>query len=65
MNHGTKSTALPALTSDFLSREDVLLDNVYADLWKEFGMKSLITKAGIRKRSGTSVDTLLYYRFRS
>ena len=60
MNNGTKSTELPALTLDFLNRNDVLVDNVYADLWKSFGMKSLIKKAGIRKRSGTPIDTLVY-----
>jgi len=60
MNFDTKQTGLPALTTDYLKDDHVLVDNVFADLWHTFGMKGLISKAGIRKRSGTSVDTLIY-----
>lgn len=59
-NHGTKSTAPPTLTSDFLSHEDILVENV-CRFMERVRYEGLITKADIRKRSGTSVDTLLYY----
>ena len=39
MNCDTKMTELPALTLDFLNAKGLLIDNVFANLWKETGMK--------------------------
>ena len=42
MNRDTKMTELPALTLDFLNAKGLLIDNVFANLWKETGMKTLL-----------------------
>ena len=42
MNHDTKACALPALTADFLRGSEHLIDNLFADLWKTVGMKTLL-----------------------
>ena len=60
MNHGTTPCALPALTSDFLRRSDCLVDNVFADLWKKVGMAGLLQRCGFQKRSGVSVNDVVY-----
>ncbi|WP_305907199.1 hypothetical protein Q9L42_017195 [Methylomarinum sp. Ch1-1] len=36
------------------------MDNVFASLWKQVGMKAVLSRAGFRKRSGTSIDEVLY-----
>jgi len=38
MNHDTNTGALPELTSDFLRSSHNLIDNIFADLWKQIGM---------------------------
>ncbi len=53
MNRDTKMTELPALTLDFLNAKGLLIDNVFANLWKETGMKTLLSRVGFKKRSGT------------
>lgn len=60
MNHDTNVSAFPALTADFLRHSDRLIDNIFADLWKQVGMKALLERCGFRKRSGTSVNAVLY-----
>ena len=60
MNHDTSVCTLPPLTSDFLRSSDRLIDNIFADLWKRVGMKSLLTRCGFRKRSGIEVNSVLY-----
>jgi len=60
MNHDTTACAFPALTSDFLRNCDSLIDNIFADLWKQVGMKTLLARCGFRKRSGTPVNAVLY-----
>jgi hypothetical protein len=37
-----------------------LIDNLFADLWKQMGMKALLNKAGFSKRSGTPIYELVY-----
>ena len=60
MNHDITASAFPALTSDFLRNSDRLIDNIFADLWKQVGMKTLLERCGFRKRSGIEVNAVLY-----
>jgi SRSO17 transposase len=60
MNHDTNACALPALTSDFLRSSDSLIDNIFADLWKQVGMKALLQRCGFHKRSGIEVNPIVY-----
>ena len=60
MNHDTTACAFPALTSDFLRSSDSPIDNIFADLWKQVGMKTLLERCGFRKRSGVEVNPILY-----
>jgi len=63
MNRATKLTELPALTIDFLHHSGLLMDNLFASLWKEIGMKTLLNRAGFKKRSGTAIDEVIYTLF--
>lgn len=36
------------------------MDNVFASLWKQIGMKTLLHRAGFKKRSGTAIDEVVY-----
>lgn len=60
MNRATKIKELPALTIDYLSAKGVLIDNVFASLWRETGMKTLLSRAGFNKRSGTPMYEVIY-----
>ena len=60
MNCDTKMTELPALTLDFLNAKGLLIDNVFANLWKETGMKTLLSRVGFNKRSGTPMPEVIY-----
>jgi SRSO17 transposase len=60
MNHDTTACAFPALTSDFLRNSDRLIDNIFADLWKQVGMKTLLERCGFQKRSGVAVNAVMY-----
>jgi len=60
MNHDTSACTFPALTADFLRHSDSLIDNIFADLWKQVGMKTLLERCGFHKRSGTPVNAVLY-----
>ena len=60
MNRDTKMTELPALTLDFLNAKGLLIDNVFANLWKETGMKTLLSRVGFNKRSGTPMPEVIY-----
>lgn len=60
MNTVTKKPELPSLTTDLLEQDDCLVDNLFADLWKQVGMKTLLNKAGFKKRSGTPIHELVY-----
>jgi len=57
MNRATKIMELPALTVDLLKANGVLIDNIFARLWREVGMKTILSRAGFNKRSGTSIKT--------
>lgn len=60
MHRATKITELPALTADFLHHSGLLMDNIFARLWKQIGMKTLLSRAGFKKRSGTAIDEVIY-----
>ena len=60
MNRATKMTALPALTVDLLQASGLLIDNVFASLWQQIGMKTLLSRAGFKKRSGTPIHEVIY-----
>ena len=60
MNRDTSRLPLPALTADLLRDSGLLIDNLFADLWKQVGMKSLLSRVGFSKRSGTPIDELVY-----
>ena len=40
MNHTSKLTVLPALTTDLLQDSGILIDNVFATLWQQIGMEN-------------------------
>ena len=60
MNRDTSPLALPALTADLLRDSGLLVDNLFADLWKQVGMKTLLNRVGFIKRSGTPMHELVY-----
>ena len=49
MNHGTKTIALPELTANLLRDGGCLIDNLFADLWKQTGMKARLDRIGFHK----------------
>ena len=60
MNHTSKLTALPTLTTDLLLESGVLIDNVFAKLWEQVGMKTLLHRSGFTKRSGLPIHEVVY-----
>ena len=60
MNRATKIIELPALTIDLLKANGVLIDNVFASLWREIGMKTVLSRAGFNKRSGTPMSDVIF-----
>jgi SRSO17 transposase len=60
MNRATKITELPALTVDLLNANGLLIDNVFASLWRDIGMKTVLNRAGFNKRSGTSMSGVIF-----
>ncbi len=60
MNHGTKALELPDLTVNLLHDGGCLIDNLFADLWKQMGMKERLKRLGFHKRSGTPSHELVF-----
>lgn len=60
MNRDTKPIVLPALTANLLRDGGCLIDNLFADLWKQVGMKNRLNRAGFHKRSGTPAHERVY-----
>ena len=60
MNHASKLPALPALTVDLLQESGILIDNVFATLWQQMGMKTILSRAGFNKRSGLPIVEVMY-----
>ena len=51
---------MPPLTADLLSDLIAYIDKVFADGWKRLNLNSLISKAGLSKRTGTQVSEVVY-----
>jgi SRSO17 transposase len=60
MNRATKLIELPALTADLLNANGVLMDNLFASLWRDIGMNSILNRAGFTKRSGTPISEVVF-----
>jgi SRSO17 transposase len=60
VNHASKLPVLPALTVDLLQESGILIDNVFATLWKQVGMKSILSRAGFNKRSGLPIGEVIF-----
>lgn len=53
MNHGTKATGLPDLTANLLRDGGCLIGNLFANPWKQMGIKARLNRLCFHKRSGT------------
>jgi SRSO17 transposase len=60
MNSASKLPTLPALTVDLLQESGILIDNVFAKLWQQMGMKTILRRAGFNKRSGLPIAEVIY-----
>lgn len=60
MNTDTTPTILPTLATEFLSRNDIRIDNLFSTVWKQLGFNSLLKQAGFKKRSGTPAREVVY-----
>lgn len=60
MDPATKSDALPSLTADILSDPHMPADNLLARLWKVMAIPTLLSRAGIGKRSGLPAPNVVY-----
>ena len=60
MNSDTKTVNLPSLAADFLSQSNLNIDNVFSTTWKSLGFKTILRQAKFSKRSGTSVEDVVY-----
>jgi len=49
-----------SLTAHGLHNKSCLVDNLFVELWKQIGMKTLLARAGFKKRSGTPISDLVY-----
>jgi len=60
MKNTVTPCALPELTADFLRSRSCLVDNLFADLGKQIGMNALLKLCSFHKRSGISVNEVMY-----
>ena len=60
MNDTTKLSPLPSLTGKILSDPLMPVDNLLSTLWKTLGIKTLLCRAGFKKRSGIAISPLVY-----
>ncbi len=60
MNNAKNTLELPAITKDFLRKEGIAVDNLFAEIWKSLKIPSLLTQLGFTKRSGPSVSEVVY-----
>ena len=60
MKHTSKQPELPTLTVDLLQDSGILIDNVFAKLWQQIGMKTMLSRAGFNKRSGFPISEVIY-----
>ena len=62
MNNASKFPALPALTVDLLQESGILIDNIFANLWQQIGMKTILHRAGFNKRSGLPIGRAIGFK---
>ena len=60
MNNASKLPALPALTIDLLQESGILIDNMFAKLWQQIGMKTILRRAGFNKHSGFPIGEVIF-----
>lgn len=60
MNTDTKPSFLPTLTTEFLSRKDIRIDNLFSTVWKRLELNNLLKQAGFKKRSGTPASDVVF-----
>ena len=60
MNPATELTGLPSLTADILCDPQLPVDNILARLWKTMAIPTLLSRAGIQKRSGLPAPNVIY-----
>lgn len=60
MNPATELTVLPNLTADILCDPQMPVDNILARLWKTMTLPTLLSRAGITKRSGLPAPDVIY-----
>jgi hypothetical protein len=61
--HNCLRISITTLTADFLRNRESMIDNIFADLWKQVGIKTLLQRCGFHKRSGVAVNPILYKAF--
>ena len=64
MNHTSKLTALPALTTDLPQDSGGLIDHIFAELRQQIGMKTLLHGSGFTKCSAIPIHEVVYTRLR-
>ncbi|RJY12553.1 hypothetical protein D5R81_12290 [Parashewanella spongiae] len=57
-NIDMKSLSLPSLTSNFLQRSGIQIDNSFSTSWKQLGFISMLTFCGFSKRSGIEPEII-------
>ena len=60
MNCDTNNANLPSITEDILTGSNILVDNLFADVWKKCRMQTLLNRAGFNKRSGTPASEVVF-----
>lgn len=60
MNPAIEPSVLPNLTADILSDPQMPVDNLLARLWKTMTIPTLLSRAGISKRSGLPAPDVVY-----
>ena len=60
MNRDTNLPELPSLTAHLLKDDIHLVDNLFADLWQQTNIKTLLQRAGFAKRSGVPAYEVVF-----
>jgi len=60
--HMNNASKLAALTVDLLQKNGILIDNIFANLWKQLGMKTILHQVGFNKRSGFPIGEVISKR---
>ena len=60
MNYGAKVPGLPDLTANLLRDGGCLIDNLFADLWRQMRIKAKLKRLGFHKRSGIPSDERVF-----